>query len=133
MFRLLFTKLVVSIVCLSLSGLGIPVSANAGIIGTDEYLAFQDREIRIERINDALMQDRVRDQLTSLGVDPDHAQQRVSALSDADLMALDGRLQELPAGGGVLELVLAAFLVILILDLAGVTDIFPGIGPGKTK
>ncbi len=133
MFRLLSRKLVVSIVCLSLSGLGIPVSTNAGIIGTDEYLAFQDREIRVERINDALMQDRVREQLTSLGVDPDHAQQRVAALSDADLMALDGRLQELPAGGGVLELVLAAFLVILILDLAGVTDIFPGIGPGKTE
>ena len=109
------------------------MSTNAGIIGTDEYLAFQDREIRVERINDALMQDRVREQLTSLGVDPDHAQQRVAALSDADLMALDGRLQELPAGGGVLELVLAAFLVILILDLAGVTDIFPGIGPGKTE
>lgn len=133
MFRLSFRKLVVSIVCLSLSGLGIPVSANAGIIATGEYLALQDREIRIERINHALMQGRVREQLTSLGVDPDHAQQRVAALSDADLMALDGRLQELPAGGGVLELVVAAFLVILILDLAGVTDIFPGIGPEKTK
>lgn len=133
MFRLSFRKLVVSIVCLSLSGLGIPVSANAGIITTDEYLALQDRDIRIERINHALMQGRVREQLTSLGVDPGHAQQRVTALSDADLMALDGRLNELPAGGGVLELVVAALLVILILDLAGVTDIFPGIGPGKTK
>lgn len=133
MFCLSLRKLVVSIVCLSLFGLGIPVSANAGIIGTDEYLAFQDRDIRIKRIKDALMQDRVREQLTSLGVDPDHAQQRVAALSDADLMALDGRLQELPAGGGVLELVLAVFLVILILDLAGVTDLFPGIGPEKTK
>ncbi len=133
MFRLLFRKLVVSVVCLSLFGLGIPLSATAAIIGTDEYLTFQDREIRIERINEALMQDRVREQLTSLGVDPDHAHQRVAALSDADLMALDGRLQELPAGGGVLELVVAALLVILILDLAGVTDIFPGIGPGKTE
>ncbi len=133
MFRSLFKNLVVFIFCLSLAGLGIPMSADAGIIGTDEYLALQDREIRIERINDTLMQDRVREQLTSLGVDPEHAQQRVATLSDTDLMALDGRLQDLPAGGDILGLVVAAFLVILILELAGVTDLFPTIGPGKTK
>ncbi len=132
MFRSLFKNLVVFIFCLSLTGLGIPMSANAGIIGTDKYLALQDRAIRIERINDTLMQDRVREQLTSLGVDPEHAQQRVATLSDTDLMALDGRLQDLPAGG-VLGLVVAAFLVILILELAGVTDMFPTIGPEKTK
>ena len=133
MFRSLFKNLVVFVFCLSLAGLGIPLSADAGIIGTDEYLAFQDRAIRIERINDTLMQDRVREQLTSLGVDPEHAQQRVATLSDTDLMALDGRLQDLPAGGDFLGLVVAAFLVILILELAGVTDLFPTIGPGKTK
>ncbi len=133
MFRSLFKNLVVFIFCLSLAGLGIPMSADAGIIGTDEYLALQDRAIRIERINDTLMQDRVREQLTSLGVDPEHAQQRVATLSDTDLMALDGRLQDLPAGGDILGLVVAAFLVILILELAGVTDLFPTIGPGKTK
>jgi len=133
MFRSLFKNLVVFIFCLSLAGLGIPMSADAGIIGTDEYLALQDRAIRIERINDTLMQDRVREQLTSLGVDPEHAQQRVATLSDTDLMALDGHLQDLPAGGGFLGLVVAAFLVILILELAGVTDMFPTIGPGKTK
>jgi hypothetical protein len=133
MFHSLFKNLVVSIFCLSLAGLGIPVSANAGIIGTDQYLALQDREIRIERINDTLMRDSVRKQLTSMGVDPEHAQQRVAALTDADLIALDERLRDLPAGGGALELVLAVFLVFLILDLLGVTDIFPTIGPGKTK
>ena len=133
MFSSLFKNLVVFIFRLSLAGLGIPMSADAGIIGTDEYLALQDRAIRIERINDTLMQDRVREQLTSLGVDPEHAQQRVATLSDTDLMALDGRLQDLPAGGDILGLVVAAFLVILILELAGVTDLFPTIGPGKTK
>ena len=133
MFRSLFKNLVVLIFCLSLAGLGIPMSADAGIIGTDGYLALQDRAIRIERINDTLMQDRVREQLTSLGVDPEHAQQRVATLSDTDLIALDGRLQDLPAGGEFLGLVVAAFLVILILELAGVTDLFPTIGPGKTK
>jgi hypothetical protein len=88
----------------------------------------------IERINDALMQDRVRKQLTVLGVNPEYAKQRVAALTDADLRTLDARLQDLPAGGtGVLEVVVVVFLIMLILDLMGVTDLFPGIGPGKTR
>jgi len=134
MFRAFRRNIVISVVCLSLPGVGIPMSANAGIIGTGEYLALQDRDIRVERVNDALMQARVREQLMVLGVNPEHAQQRVAALSDADLKALDERLQALPAGGnGVLEAVVVVFLIMLILDLMGVTDLFPGIGPGKTN
>ena len=111
-----------------------PVSANAGVVGTTAYLTLRNRDIRVERINDALMQDRVRERLMVLGVNPEHAKQRVAALTDADLRALDERLQDLPAGGnGVLEVVVVVFLVILILDLMGVTDLFPGIGPGKTR
>ncbi len=133
MYHSFCRNIVVSVACFSLSGLGIPLSASAGVVGTAAYLALQDRDIRIERIYDALMQDRVHEQLTALGVDPKDAKQRVAALTDADLIALDKRLQDLPAGGSVLEAVVVVFLIMLILDLMGVTDIFPGIGPGKTK
>lgn len=129
MFRLLCRNILVSIVCVSVSGLSLPLTAHAGFIATEDYLAVEDRQVRIERIQQVLMQDRVSRQLTSLGVDPQHAQQRVAALTDADLIALDERLQEMPAGGGALELVLVFLFVFLILDLMGVTDLFPTIGP----
>ena len=129
MFRLFCRNMLITVVCLSVSGLSLPLTANAGFIGTDDYLAIEDRQVRIERIQDTLMQDRVSRQLTALGVNPEHAQQRVAALTDADLIALDERLQDLPAGGGALELVLVFLFVFLILDLMGVTDLFPTIGP----
>jgi hypothetical protein len=133
MYRSLRKNVVISFVCFSLAGIGMPLSANAGIVGTGDYLAIQDRDIRIERINRVLTQDKVRQQLTSLGVNPEHAKLRVAALTDGELAALDERMQELPAGGSALEVVLVVFLVLLILDLTGLTDIFPGIGPGKVK
>ena len=128
-----FRNTLVAFVCLSLSGLFVPMSAAAGVIGTDEYLATKQRQVHIERINQVLMRDSVHAKLTSLGVNPTQAKQRVAALTDTDLMKLDQELQNLPAGGGALELVLVVFLILLILDLTGLTDIFPSIGPGKVR
>lgn len=124
---------VVLIACLSFLALGYPVGASAGFIGTGQYLMANDRQQRIERVQLALKEERISEQLVAMGVDPQLAEQRVASLTDADLIALDERLEELPAGGAVLELILVAFLVMLILDLTGLTNIFPGIGPGKVR
>jgi len=52
------------------------------------------------------------------------AQARVAALSDAELAQLEGRLQQLPAGGGALGVIGAVFLVLIILEITGVIDVF---------
>jgi hypothetical protein len=75
-------------------------------------------------VHAALDREAVQAQLVSLGVDPADAKARVAALSDAELQRLDGRLAELPAGAGVIEVVGIVFVVLLILELVGVTDIF---------
>ena len=49
------------------------------------------------------------------------------ALSAAELAQLDGRLDQLPAGAGIVEVVGVVFVVLLILELVGVTDIFTAI------
>lgn len=133
MFAKAFRNTLITFICLSLSGIFIPTSASARIIETGEYLAEKQRQGNIQRINETLMRDSVRAQLAALGVDPEYAKQRVAALTDADLMKLDQKLQNLPAGGGALELVLVVFFVLLILDLTGLTDVFPTIGPGKVR
>jgi hypothetical protein len=133
MNRVSLRKSVVVFISLSLCALGYPGAASAGFIGTDDYLTAQNRQARIERVQAALMRENVSGQLAALGVDPEQARQRVAALPNSDLVLLDERLEELPAGGGLLELVVVAFLIILILDLTGLTNIFPGIGPGKVR
>lgn len=132
MIRLFCRNTTVAIVCLMLSGLTYPISASADFIATADYLAAENRQVRVDRVQAALMQDRISAQLTDLGVKPGQASQRIAALSDAELVELDKRFQELPAGAGALEAVLIVFLVLLILDLTGVTNVFPTIGPGKT-
>jgi hypothetical protein len=66
-------------------------------------------------------------QLAALGVDPAEAQRRIAALSDAELATLQDRLDQLPAGGfvgAVVGAMLVVFLVLLITDIAGLTDVF---------
>src|SRR4030066_303849 len=64
-------------------------------------------------------------QLSALGVDVEHAKDRVAALTDAEVARINERVAELPAGGGALGVVLFIFIVLIITDALGVTDIFP--------
>ena len=69
----------------------------------------------------------VRDKLVSYGVDPDYASERVASLTDQELRQLQGRINDLPAGGDVLAVIGIVFVVLLILELVGVTHIFTSI------
>jgi hypothetical protein len=63
--------------------------------------------------------------MVALGVDAADAAQRVAALSDAELVALEGKLNELPAGStSVIAVVGIVAIVLIILELVGVTNIF---------
>mgnify|MGYP003144579290 FL=1 len=66
-------------------------------------------------------------QLAARGVDAADAQARVNAMSQAELAALSAQIDELPAGEGLLETVLFLLVIFMLLDIAGVTDIFPGL------
>ena len=100
----------------------------AAIIGTEEAITrtveAQTREALEGRINAVLLREDVRTQLTAMGVDPAQATERVQSLTLSELQQLDGQLAELPAGASVLGLIGAVMVVLLILELVGVTDIF---------
>lgn len=101
--------------------------ANANVIGTQTMLEENAHQVRIEHVQALLAQQSVQDQMISLGVDPADAQQRVASLTDEQLMQIQGQLEDLPAGGGVLVIIGAVFLVLLILELVGVINIFNAI------
>jgi hypothetical protein len=85
----------------------------------------QERTARIERVSEVLARDNVRDQLIRLGVDPSAAAARIAALSDSELQQLEARMAELPAGAdGALTVLGILLLVLLVLELVGVTDVF---------
>lgn len=103
-------------------GAGMPLPAAAGIIATEQVTAAAERD----RVRDFLHRGEVRDRLQALGVSPEAALARVDALSDEEIAALAGRLDQLPAGGAdVLIVALIVFLVLLLTDILGYTKIFP--------
>jgi hypothetical protein len=117
--------LLVLLIAASLISIGFVQTAGAGIISTEAALELQERNQRIERINSVLARDNVQQQLIAFGVDPAAAQERIASLSDSELEVLQQRMDTLPAGADSALTVLGiVLLVLLVLELVGVTDIF---------
>lgn len=99
-------------------------SAQAATVSTQMQLeAAQGQGLR-DQVLQALAQDDVQQQLIARGVDPAAARQRVAALSDSELADLQRQIDEMPAGSGALAVVGVVAIVLLVLDLAGVLNIF---------
>ncbi len=97
--------------------------AHAEIVSTREAMSMDSGQA-LARVDAWLQREEVRAELTSLGVDPELARLRAEALSPAELEELAGRIEEMPAGAGVIEALGITFLVLLILDLLGLINIF---------
>lgn len=69
------------------------------------------------------------DVLVSQGIDPAEATARIAGLSDAEVVRLADRIDQLPAGGDTFATIVVAsiviFVILLITDIMGYTDIFP--------
>jgi len=104
-------------------------AARAAVVTTDQVLAESDRAADRERVLAFLDRADVRERIVALGVDPAEAAARVAALSDAQVREIAGQLDQLPAGQSAIAAVVGAiliiFLVLLVTDLLGLTDVFP--------
>ncbi len=114
----------------------IPIGlAQAKMVTTDQVIRQSTPAQDRAQILSFLMRGDVQQQLTLLGVDPAEAADRVATLSDEELQQIAGRLDELPAGEGTVGIVVGAilviFLVLLITDLLGLTDVFPFVRGNK--
>ena len=67
--------------------------------------------------------------LINQGIDPREAVARIDSLSAAEAIAVADKLDQLPAGSGAIEVFLIVslivFIILLITDIMGYTDIFP--------
>jgi hypothetical protein len=123
--RLLSLLLVAALV----GGQALPLQA--AMIGTDTLLQQHQSQLNREQLVQLLGRDEVQQQLQALGVDAADARARVAQLTDSEVQQLNARLAELPAGGDVLSLAVLVFLVFVLTDVIGATDIFPFIHPVK--
>jgi hypothetical protein len=98
--------------------------SGAGVINTQQMIDSEARQEQLSTMESLLMRRDIAEQLIQFGVAPEMIQERMQHMTTAELIALEGKIDEKIAGGDALGVIGAVFLVLLILELVGVTDIF---------
>ena len=99
----------------------------AGVIETGYLVDQESRAASLARLDVMLASDNVARQLEAFGVDKALVAERIQSLSHTELLMLEAEMDQQIAGGDALALIGAVFLVLLVLELVGVTDIFKSI------
>ncbi len=120
-----FKRYIASVLIVATALAGLPLSAQAGIVSSDEILSSSAAVANRDRVSSFLARDDVRQALQAQGVSPQAATQRVQAMSDAEVEQLAGRIDQAPAGGDVLGVLFTVFIVLLVTDIMGLTKVFP--------
>ena len=100
--------------------------SHAGMVTTPSLLAqdFNPNELAHSR-------QQIIEQLVELGVEKEMAITRVAGMTDQQISELTQKIEELPAGADTGGVLLALFIIFVITDAMGVTDIFPFIHPAR--
>ena len=120
-------RFISSLMIIMMLSLGVSKISMAGIVTTAELVNAQQTVFEREQVRGWLARDEVRKQLTAMGVDVKAAQARVNSMTAQEVHAMATNMNNMPAGAGVLETAVLVLLILILLDIAGVTDIFPNI------
>ena len=100
-----------------------PVAVGAStLITTEQAAAAQPGRALLEQ---TLSRADVVAGLQARGVSVDAARARVAALTDAEAAHVAAQIDQDPAGGEVLGVLLTIFIVLIVTDILGFTKVFP--------
>ena len=108
----LHRSITVSLIVMFAMGLYLP-TAQADTVSAESMLNVAPQQDSAAQ--DALNRAVVKEKLLSLDVDPAQAQTRVDALTEEEAQKLAANIDQMPAGGGTLEILLLIIILILIL------------------
>ena len=104
-------------------------SSFAGMIGTESALDMTRGQEARNYLKGIVAREDVQTALIAQGINPLEAKARIDSLSDAEAIDLADQIEQQPAGGNAVGIIVGAllivFLVLLITDILGYTDIFP--------
>ncbi len=120
----IFQHVVTRLMAVAIISMGFVQVSAAGVIGTQQMVNSEARQDQLARMETLLARQDVAGQLALYGVAPEMVMERVQNLTSAELMELEGKINQQVAGGDIVGLVGAVFIVLIILELVGVIDIF---------
>jgi hypothetical protein len=124
-----FQKLVACMVAVTFCYLTVVVApAQAALVGTADMLAARQNDEARQKIKQFMERRDVVNHLQAMGVGMEEARARVDTMTAAEIDLLAGRIDQMPAGGDVggfiVGLAIVVFVVLVITDIIGVTDVF---------
>ena len=101
--------------------------AQAAVVSNQSVLMEQQTQYDRQQLSALLQREEAIETLQSLGVDPEMVQERVANMTAEELAQFNQQVDDMQAGGSALGVIVLVFLILILLELLGVTDIFPGI------
>lgn len=122
-----FKRTVASLLIVSTTLMGMPLTANAGLVSTQDAIATAAAPAQDSRdkVASFLSREDVRQALEAQGVSGAAALERVQAMTDAEVAQLADRVDHAPAGAGVIGVLFTVFIILLVTDILGFTKVFP--------
>ena len=111
------------LICAPISQAQAAIIANAQLI--DQVQQANDKDALLQTINRVDVQE----QLLGMGVSTAELESRVNQMTQQEIAQLNQQINELPAGGDVLGIIVLIFIIFIITDVIGATNIFPFIHP----
>lgn len=102
--------------------------AHAEAISSASVMNSQHTLYNKHQILDMVSKKEVQNRLVELGVDQVDAVARINAMTDTEINSLNSQLNDAPAGG-IVGVIVTVLVVIALLDVLGVTDVYPFIRP----
>jgi hypothetical protein len=107
------------------SFLSLTQTANATLISTQQLAVESVSSDGRLQLAAAIDRPEVQAQLETFGISKDDAQRRIASLTDEEVLALNNKIDNLPAGAGVVGALVLIFVVLLVTDILGFTKVFP--------
>ena len=105
-------------------------SAQAAMISNDLVINHVQHSSATAELLQTINRADVKEQLLNMGVKAEDIESRIKLMTDEEIAQLNQHINELPAGGSsLLGILLIVFIVFVITDVIGATDIFPFIKP----
>lgn len=105
--------------------------AHAAMVSNSQMIHAEQPQDGRAALLQALTRADLQAQLSDMGVDAADVTRRVNQMTPGEINQLNQRMAQLPAGEGVLGVIVLIFIIFIITDIIGATDIFPFVHPVK--
>ena len=107
--------------------------AHASVVSTSSVIEARTAQMNRDQILQLLQRKDAIQALKRMGVDPAQVQARVQHMTATELQAFNDQVKKMEAGGDALTIIVLIGLILVITDMLGITDVFPGIKPIQHK